>query len=117
MTEDLNREQSATNRTNHRVHRVPDGINPWNLVSEKFENIENTRDADDPRVAEDFERLILRRENDPVKMECQPSRKHGEIKINPGERGEAESHGHHIDSFHVEKIDRREGSASLPLAI
>ena len=73
MTEHLNRKQRAADGANHGVDCVPDGIHPWNFIGEKFEQIENTGDADDPRIAEDFERLILRRESNPVKMDCEAS--------------------------------------------
>ena len=62
MTEHLDRKQSATDRTNHSVNGVQ-MIHPWNFVGEKFEQVENTGDADNPRVAEDFQRLILRPES------------------------------------------------------
>src|SRR5205814_10109988 len=90
MTEHLNCEQSAADRANHGVHRVPDGIHPWNLVREKFEKIENTGDADDPGIAQDFERLILRHQRDPVEMDRQPSGKDSEVKIDTGQRSETE---------------------------
>ena len=66
----------------------------------KIQQIENTGDADDPRVAEDLERLILRRESDPVKMDCETSRKNREVKINTCERGETERDAEEVQSFH-----------------
>ena len=104
MTEHLNRKQSAADRANHGVDCVPDGIHPWNFIGEKFEQIENTGDADDPRVAEDFQRLILRREIDPVEVDCKPSGKNGQVKINACERGEAERDAEEIKPFHGESI-------------
>ena len=90
MAEHLDGQQSAADRANHSVDGVPDRIHPRDFIGKKFEQIENASDADDPRVAEHFERLILRRESDPVKMDCKPSRKNGEVKINAGECCETE---------------------------
>src|ERR1700745_1111240 len=104
MTEHLNRKQSASDRANDSVDCVPNGIHPWNLIGEKFEQIEDTGDADDPRVAEDFERLILRRESNPVKMDCETSRKNREVKINACESGKAERDAEEIKPFHDESI-------------
>ena len=44
--------------------------------------------------------MILRRESDPVKMDCEASGENGEVKINAGKRGEAKGDGEQIDSFH-----------------
>ena len=84
MTEDLNRKQRAADWANHGVDGVPDRIDPWNFIGEKFEQIENAGNANDPRIAQDFERLIPGRQSYPVKMDCKPSRKDGEVKINAG---------------------------------
>ena len=90
MTKHLNRKQSAADWANHGVNSVPDGIHPRDFIGEKFEHVENTGDADDPWVAEDFKRLILGRESDPVKMDCESGGKNREVKINTGKRSEAE---------------------------
>ena len=103
MTEHLNCEQGAADRANHGVHRVPDGIHPWNLIGEKFEKIENTCDADDPGIAQDFEGLILLCQCDPLEMDGQPSGKNSEVKINAGQRSETERDGEQVNLFHVEK--------------
>src|SRR5437762_3369553 len=100
MAQHLNREQSTADRANHGMHRVPDGIHPRNFIGEKFEEIENTGNADDPRVTEDFERLILRRESDPVEMNGEPRGKNGEVKIDARERSQAERDSEQIQSFH-----------------
>src|SRR5207248_11682985 len=68
---------------------------------------ENTGDADDPWVAEDFERLILRRESDPVKMDCEGSGKNGQVKINARERRETERDAEEVQSFHGGNMLRR----------
>ena len=55
MAQHLNCEQGAADRANNGVNSVPNRIYPWNFISEEFEEIENTSDRDDPRVAEDLE--------------------------------------------------------------
>ena len=90
ISQHLNREQRAADWAYYRMDGVPDGINPRDFVCEKFEQIENTGDADNPRIAENFERLLLRREIDPVKMNGQPGDENCEIKIDPGKRSETE---------------------------
>jgi len=100
----LNCEQSAADRANHGVHRVPDGIHPWNLVGKKFEKIEDTCDANDPGIAQDFEGLILRRQRDPLEMDGQPSSKDSQVKINTRQRSETERDGDKIHSFHEEQL-------------
>ena len=100
MTQHLDCEQGAANRANDSVDRVPNRVHPWNFISEKFKQIENTGDADNPWVAKDFERLILRRQSDPVEMDCESSGKNGEVKINSSERSKTERDGEQVDSFH-----------------
>ena len=100
MTKHLNRKQSAADGANHSVNSVPDRIT-HGIYRRKIQRIENTGDADDPWVAEDFERLILWRESDPVKMDCKASGKNGQIKINACERSEAERDAQEIQAFHA----------------
>ena len=78
---------------------------PREFYPRKIRAIENTGDADDPLVAEDFERLILRRESDPVKMDCKARGKNSQVKINPCERGETERNAEDVQSFHGEIYD------------
>ena len=106
MTEHLNCKQSAANRTNDSVNNIPGGVDPWNFIGEKFEEIENTGDCDDPRVAEDLERLILRRQSDPVKMDGESTDENREVKIDAGERGEPESDSKQVKFLHEGKYPR-----------
>ena len=62
MAEYLNSEECSANRPDEGVNSIPGRIYPWDFVREEFEKIENTRDGDDPGMAEDFERLIIRRQ-------------------------------------------------------
>jgi hypothetical protein len=39
-------------------------------------------------------------------MDCKPSRKNREVKINTGERSESERNAEQVQSFHGENIDR-----------
>src|SRR5882724_7512553 len=54
MAKYLNREQSAADRANHGMNGIPRGVDPRNLVREKFEKIENAGDRNNRRVAQDF---------------------------------------------------------------
>ena len=98
----MDREQCAANRSNYSVDNVPCGIDPRNFVREKFEEIENARDRDDPRMAEDFERMIVRREDNPVQVYREAGDENGEVKIDPGETGQAKRDAQKIESFHAE---------------
>src|SRR5262245_57092414 len=100
MAEHLNRKQSATDRANHGVDGVTDRIHPWNFVGEKLKQIETASDSDDPWIAEDFERLILRCERDQVEMNGKTSGEDCEIKIDPGERGETKCDAEDVKPFH-----------------
>ena len=102
MAEHLNREERAADRPDDGVNGVPGRIHPRDFVREKFEEIENARDRDDPGMAEDFERLIVRREDDPVQVYRQAGDEDGEVKIDPGETGQAERHAQKVESFHAE---------------
>ena len=104
MAEHLDCKQRTTDRTNHGVNSVPDRIYPGNFVGKKLEEIENTGDGDYPRVPEDFERLILWRESDPVKMDCESGDKNCQIKIDAGQRGETERDGEQVKLFHARNI-------------
>ena len=100
----LNRQQGTANWPNDGVNSVPDRIYPGNFVGKKLEEIENTGDGDYPRVPEDFERLILWRESDPVKMDCDSGDKNCQIKIDAGQRGETERDGEQVKLFHARNI-------------
>src|SRR5262249_60542798 len=106
MAQDLNRKERAANGANHSVNGVPDRIDPWDFIGEKFQEIENASDGDDPRVTKDPERLVLRRQRDPMKMNCQTSDENCQIKIDAGERGKPESHGNKVESLHEGIIQR-----------
>ncbi len=100
MAEHLNREQSAANRANHGVNGIPGGVDPRNFVGEKFEEIEDAGDRNNRRVAQDFERLIGRRERDPVEMDGQSGDENGEIEVDAGEASQAERDRKEIEPFH-----------------
>ena len=104
MAKHLNRQQYTANWPNDGVNCVPDRIYPGNFISKKLEEIENTGDGDYPRVREDFERLILWRQSDPVKMDCESGDKNCQIKIDAGQRGETERDGEQVKLFHARNI-------------
>ena len=90
MAEHLNCKQRAADRANESMHRVPGGIEPWNFVGKKLQKIQNTGNRDDPGISEGLQRLVLRRESDPVKMDGQPGNENREIKVDASQAGQAE---------------------------
>jgi hypothetical protein len=81
MSEHLDGEKRASDWSNDGMDCVPDGINPRNFIGEKFEQEKNTGNGDNDWLAQDSERLILRRKNDPVEMNGKPGGENGEVKI------------------------------------
>ncbi len=116
MAERLNCEESAADWSNHGMDRVPDRIDPGDFVREKFEDIESAREANDPGIAQDFERLVLRGEGDPVKMNGQTGSEDGQIQVDPGERSQAERHSQKIQLFHNAKYMTELGFPNLDRA-
>src|SRR5215217_790313 len=104
MPKHLDCQQRAADWANDGVHGVPDRIYPWNFVRKKFHEIENTGNADDPRISEDFERLIVRRQANPVKVDGQSSDENRQVKIDAGKRGETETDCEEIEAFHDKNI-------------
>lgn len=84
MAEHLDRKQSAAYRPNESVHCVPGRVEPWNFIGEKLQEIENAGDCDDPRVPKDLERLILRRQRDPMEMNGHTGGENGQVKVHSG---------------------------------
>ena len=81
MAEHLNCQQSRADRANESMNRVPSAVEPRNFISKKFQKIENASDSDHPGISEDRERLILRRESDPLKMDRESGNENRQIKI------------------------------------
>ena len=104
MAEYLNCKQRATDRANNRVNSIPGRVHPRNFIGEKFEEIENARDRNDPRISEHFERLIGRRERDPVEMNGEASGENRQIKVDAGEASKAERDRKKIQLFHARNI-------------
>lgn len=100
MAEHLNGKQSPADRPNDSVHRVPSRVEPWNFISKKFQKIQNAGDRNDRRVSEDLQRLILRRERDPVEMDGESSNENREVKIDAGQAGQTQRDSKKIQSFH-----------------
>jgi len=90
MTEDLNGEERAPDWPDNGVNRVPGGIDPRDFVGKKLEGVKDAGDRDDPRFPDDGERLIARRERDPMKVNGQSGGENGELKVNACEAGEAQ---------------------------
>src|ERR1043166_1229258 len=107
VAEDLDRDERAAERPNDRVDRVPRGIEPGHFVREKFEEIQDAGDDDDPGLAENFERLVTGRERDPMKMNREACDEDGQVKVDAGEAGEAESYGDRVETIHAELSAKR----------
>ena len=82
------------------MDRVPRGIDPRDFVREKFQEIKDARDDDDGGMTEHFERLVLRRERDPVLVDGETGHENRQVKIDAGERGETESYPEKAKLFH-----------------
>jgi hypothetical protein len=82
---------------------VPDRIDPRNFVGEKFEEIENACDGDNPGIPEHAERLVIGRERDPMEVDGETRHENGEVQIDAGERGETERDSKKIEPFHAGK--------------
>ena len=107
MPEHLNGKQRAANRTNDGMNGVPSGVDPRNFVGEKFEEIKNARDRYNHRISEHFERLIGRRERDPVEMNGEAGSENRQVKINAGEASKAEGDTEKVELFHDEIMRQR----------
>ena len=75
--------------------------------------VPETRVADDPRISQDFERLVLRRQGNPVKMNRQATCEDGQVQIDPGERSQAERDSQKIQLFHKAKYMTELGFPNL----
>src|SRR4051812_8925061 len=115
MPEHLNRQKRPADRSNDRVNGVPCGIDPRDFVGKKFEEVEDPGDGDDPRLPEDFERLVFGRERDPMEMDGETGDENGEVKIDPGEAGEAERDGDRVESIHGAKYQARRTNCKVSL--
>ncbi len=90
MAEHLNREQSTADWSNDCVDGIPGGIDPWDFVSEKFQEIKDTGDDNDRGVTEDFERLIVRGKFNPMLVNGEAGNENGQVEIYPGQAGQSQ---------------------------
>ena len=82
------------------MDRIPGGIDPRNFVGEKLQYVERAGDPEDERIAEDGERLIFGREDDPMEMNGEAGDEDGQVKINAGEAGETEGDAKQLELIH-----------------
>src|SRR5206468_10463874 len=99
--------QSDAYRPNESVHCVPGRVEPWNFIGEKLQEIENAGDCDDPRVPKDLERLILRRQCDPMEMNGQTGGEDGQVKVHSGKGRQSQCDAEQIQFRHGETSARR----------
>ncbi len=88
------------------MNGIPRGVDPRNFVGEKFEEVENAGNADDPWVSKDLERLILRRQSDPMEMDGEPGHEDRELEIAPRQCSKTERDSEDIELFHGRTIQR-----------
>jgi hypothetical protein len=67
------------------VNGIPSGVDPWNFVRKKFEEIKNASDGNNHRITKHFERLVGWREGDPMEMNRESGGENRQVKINAGE--------------------------------
>ena len=103
----LDGKERAANRTDDGVDRVPGGVDPWNFIREKFEEIKDSRDGNNHGVAEHFERLVSRSERDPVEMNGEARGENRQVKINAGEASKAKSDTEKVELFHGAIMSQR----------
>ncbi len=82
------REDGSCGRTDEGVHGIPDGVDVWNFVGEKLDEIQRDRQPDNPRTREHVEGAGQVQNAESFKK---PERCHGGIKIQTG--GEAGAEG------------------------
>ncbi len=75
---------------------------------QKFEEIKNASDRNNHRIPKHFERLIGRRERDPMEMNGEAGGENRQVKIDAGEAGQAERDGKKVKLFHVRNIGAAE---------
>ena len=81
VTEHLDREQGAADRSDDGVDGIPRGIDPRNFIRKKFEQKKYAGDGDDEWITQNGERVVGRSECDPVLMNGQASGEHRQIEI------------------------------------
>src|SRR5687767_6557878 len=102
MAQRLDGEERPTDWPDNGVNRVPGGIDPGDFVGNKFEDIENAGENDDPGLAENLERLVARGENDPLLVDGQAGDKDGEVKVDAREASEPQRHAQQVEFVHAE---------------
>ena len=90
------------------MDRIPSTVDPRDFIGEKLKEIEHARNRDDDRIAQHFERLIRRRERDPVEMNGKTGGENRQVKINASEAGQAERHAEKVEFFHAKIIGARQ---------
>jgi hypothetical protein len=105
MAEHLDGEQRPADWPDDGVHRIPGRIDPLDFVREKFEEVEDARDGDDPGMAEDLEGVVVGRKNDPMLIDGEAGDEDGQVEIDPGEARQAERDTQKIKLIHAEISD------------
>ena len=94
------RQQDGTGGPDEGVDGVPHRIEPGDLVGKELDDEHRCGDADDPGVGECGEVGVGSGEFDPLEPDRQSRDERGEVKIHPGEGGEAEGDAELVEQSH-----------------
>ena len=96
-------QQSSAHRTDRGVHRIPGRVNPRNFVRRELHGKEQSGSRQDPRISQHFQPLVFRGEGDPIKADGQTGEKDGQVKIQPGQSGQADRDTEKLEDFHGQR--------------
>ena len=91
------REQGAAQGPDDAVNRVPDRIDPGDLVGKELGERADRRDAQHPRVGEDLQRREMFGERQPAETHRDAGRQYGEVEPPAGEEAEAAGDAQNLD--------------------
>ena len=97
-------QRSRSNRANEGVDGVPSGVDPRNLVGEKFDQIQHPRDRENHGMPKHLESLQRRRQRNPIKPQGQTSHENREVEIQACKGSQTQRDGEHFKDFHAPNI-------------
>ena len=101
MSKDLDGKKCASDWPNNGMDSVPNRINPRNLIGEKLEQEENSRNDNDGWLAKNAQRLVLRRQNNPMEVNSEAGREDGQVKVEARQTSKSERDTQEIKPFHA----------------
>ena len=100
FAQDHDGEQRGADRADGGMDGIPGRIDPRKFVGQKFHGEEHARDGQDERIGQDFEALVGGREIDPVEPHREAGEKNGQVKVETGQRGQADGDTEELEDFH-----------------